>query len=109
MRRQFSPTIRRAPRLGRHSCRARVFAQQAVVLFRIHDIVPQPGALGRQLQIDRDPGVLEPFVQPGEQDFARGARLADLTGEPRVEGGHRLLVVPPVVHPLGLEVRRPAR
>jgi len=72
---------------------ARVFAHETIALLGVHDVVPQAGAFRRLLEIDRDPGVLEPLVQPREHDAAGGAGFMDLAGEARVERRHVALVV----------------
>ncbi len=106
---QRAPPDRVTAGLGRPAGGTRILAQQAVILLRIHHVVPQAGPFGGQLEIDRHPGVLEPLVEPREHDPSRETGLPDLPRETHVDGRHLLLVVAAVVHPLGLEMRHTAR
>ena len=107
--RQRAPPGRLAARLGRRVAGSSILAQQAVILLRIHHVVPQSCPLGGQLQVDRHPGVFKPLVEPREHEAPGETRLADLAREAYVDGRHLLLIVPAVVHPLGLQVRHAAR
>src|SRR5205807_5582947 len=60
---QPAPPGRVAAWLGRRVGSSRIFAQEAVILLRVHYVVPQTGPLGGQLQVDRHPRVLEPLVE----------------------------------------------
>src|SRR6266516_2084947 len=86
-----------------------VLAHEPVVLLRVLHVVPQTTPLRRDFQIDRHPGVLEPFVEPGEQHSPCRPRRAHLPREPCVDVGHRALVVPAVAHPVGLQMRHATR
>ena len=63
--------------------RSRVHPQDAVVLLGVHHVVPLPGVLQRNLVVDHDPVLLEPLVDPGEDD--RAGRLRSL-GSPGSAG-----------------------
>src|SRR5205085_9038576 len=91
------PADRIAPRLRGGAGVPSVLAQQAVILLRVHHVVPQAGALGGRLQIDSHPRVFEPLVEPREHDAPRETRLPNLPRETHVDGRHLLLVVAAVV------------
>src|SRR5689334_7618441 len=81
-----------------------VLTKDTVVLLWIHDVVPQPGVVGRNLVVNHGPILLEPFIEPGEEYRAGGAGLLNFTGESSVDGGHRLFVVSAVAFPEGFDV-----
>ena len=108
--RPFLQHRKRAPAVGspaefrRDAGRTREQRHDAVVLFGAQRVVPLPRVLARQLEVGREPVLLEPLVDPREKDLARGTGLADLGGQARIHRRCLTFVESTVVESLRLQV-----
>ena len=78
--------------------------QDSEVLLRVEGVEPERIALRQGLQIAEEPVVLEPLVDPGEDDAPGAAGLLDRPEEARVDRRLCPLVVPAMIEPLRLGV-----
>ena len=86
---------------------ARLHGEHPVVLLGVHPVVPEPVAVQRDLELGGVPGLLEPLVDPLEEDPSRHPGGGHLAREPCVHLRHERLGVPAVVPPLRVQVGHP--